>query len=137
VEIFSRLDTINENIRANVIVIDDDRDTVSALSDFLEIKGLKVIGKGYDGLEAVELYKKLKPDIVFLDVMMDNFDGLYALEKIKKIQPDAVVIMVTADLNEKTTNQLSELRASATIYKPYDINEIMSVLHKLYILRLT
>lgn len=136
-EIFSWQEATSGNIRDTAIVIDDDKDTASVLADFLEIKGMKVIGKGYDGLEAVELYKKLRPDIVFLDVMMDNFDGLYALEKIREIQTNAIVIMVTADLSEKTNKRLFELSASAVIYKPYSINEIMNAINKLSILRVT
>lgn len=113
------------------IIIDDDRDTVDVLCEFLQIKGVEIIGKGYDGKEAVDLYKKLKPDVVFLDVMMDGFDGFYALEKIREIQSDAIVVMVTADLTTTTEDRLSELNASAIVYKPYDINEIMQIVNKL------
>lgn len=129
----SHLDSIDNFITA--IVIDDDKDTVSVLSDFLMIKGIKVIGRGYDGLEAVEIYKRLKPDAVFLDVMMETYDGLYALEKIREIHNDALVIMVTADLTSDTHDRLLRLNASAIIYKPYDINEIMHILNKLYTLK--
>ncbi len=117
------------------IVIDDDKDTVSVLSDFLKIKGIKVIGKGYDGLEAVEIYKNLKPDATFLDVMMESYDGLYALEKIREIHPNTIVIMVTADLTNDTHEKLLNLSASAIIYKPYDINQIMHILNKLHTLK--
>jgi two-component system chemotaxis response regulator CheY/two-component system response regulator (stage 0 sporulation protein A) len=113
------------------IVIDDDKDTVDVLCEFLQIKGIEIIGKGYDGKEAVDLYKKLKPDVVFLDVMMDGFDGFCALEKIREIQLDAIVVMVTADLTTTTEDRLSELNASAIVYKPYDINEIMQIVNKL------
>ncbi|MGI0094325.1 MAG: response regulator [Nitrosotalea sp.] len=129
----SHLDSIDNFITA--IVIDDDKDTVSVLSDFLMIKGIKVVGKGYDGLEAVEIYKRLKPDAVFLDVMMETYDGLYALEKIREIQSDALVIMVTADLTNYTHEKLLHLNASAIIYKPYDINQIMHILNKLHTLK--
>lgn len=119
------------------IVIDDDKDTVSVLCDFLQIKGINVIGRGYDGLEAVELYKKLRPDAVFLDVMMEMYDGLYGLEKIREIQSDANVIMVTAGMTKDTHDKLIALDASAIIYKPYNINEIMHILNKLSTLRMT
>src|SRR5487761_2720242 len=98
VKVFSQSHSDGRYSPITAIVIDDDKDTVSVLTDFLQIKGIKVIGKGYDGLEAVEIYNKLKPDAVFLDVMMEMCDGLYALEKIREIHPDALVIMVTADL---------------------------------------
>lgn len=102
---------------------------MNVFSEFLEINGINVIGKGHDGKDAVGLYVKLRPDVVFLDVMMEKFDGLYALEEIKKIDPDANVIMVTADLSEDTYVKMTSLKASAIIFKPYEIDAIMKVLH--------
>ena len=118
------------------IVIDDDKDTVDVFSEYLQLKGIEVIGKGYDGKEAVDIFMKLKPDVVFLDVMMDGHDGFYALEKIKEIQNDATVIMVTADLTKDTQDRLSILNASSIIYKPYDIEEIIQSVNKLVPLRI-
>lgn len=119
----------NEGITA--IVIDDDVDTVEVLAEFLKIKGINVIGKGYDGLEAIMMYMELKPTVVFLDVMMESRDGFYTLEKIRKIHPDAIIILITADVTKSTRKRLEELDASAIIYKPYDINEIIDVTNKL------
>ena len=53
----------------SVLVIDDDRDTVEVFCEYLSIKDIKVLGKGYDGRTAVELYKEHKPDVVLLDVI--------------------------------------------------------------------
>jgi DNA-binding NtrC family response regulator len=135
VKVFSNPHAVSNNDSTTAIVIDDDRDTVSVLSDFLQIKGVKVIGRGYNGLDAVEIYKKLRPDAVFLDVMMEGYDGIYGLEKIKEIHHDAVVIMVTADMTVATYNKLIALDASAIVYKPYDIDEIMRILDKLSTMR--
>jgi two-component system, chemotaxis family, chemotaxis protein CheY len=115
----------HENRGITAIVVDDDIDTVEVLSEFLKIKGINVIGKGYDGLEAIEIYNKLRPDVVFLDVMMEDHDGFYTLEKIRGTQSDAIVILITADMTEDTRKKLRKLDASAIIYKPYDINEVM------------
>ena len=113
------------------IVVDDDQDTVMLLAEFLQIKGIEVIGKGYDGLDAVSLCIKLRPKILFLDVMMPKYDGFYALEKIRETQSDVIIITVTADLTEDTAERLVSLGTSATIYKPYDIDNIMKILDKL------
>ncbi|MGI0009460.1 MAG: response regulator [Nitrosopumilaceae archaeon] len=118
-------------IETTVIVIEDDVDTTELLSEFLEIKGIKVLGKGYDGKEAVELYSKLKPDIVFIDVMMPKYDGFYALEQIRKLDPDAKIIMVTADRTTDTPRILDDLKATALLYKPYEFNDIMAIIEKL------
>lgn len=112
------------------IVVDDDYNTTEIFSELLSLIGINVIGKGYDGNDGVTLYQNLKPNIVFLDVMMDKYDGIYALEEIRKSNPDAIVIMVTADLRSDTENKLSELRASSIIYKPFDIDALIEVIQR-------
>ncbi len=105
---------------ATALVVDDDPDTVEMFSDYLENKGVSVIGKAKDGKEGFELYKKLKPDVIFLDVIMPNYDGFYTLKKIREIDSNAKIIMVTADFSPTTKKKLKELKATDIIYKPYD-----------------
>ncbi len=112
------------------IVVDDDFDTVEVFSEYLELSDINVVGKGYNGKDAVDLYQKLKPDVVFLDVLMPDYDGFYALEKIRKLNPNANVIMVTASLTAQTEDKLKDLNASAIIYKPYDIDNIVETVHR-------
>ncbi len=114
-----------------VVVVDDDYNTVEVFTEFLELKNIKVVGKGFDGNDAVKLYRNLKPDIIFLDVMMPEYDGFYALEKIKEINPNAIVVMVTADLTAETDARLKELKANSIIYKPFDIQQILEIIDKL------
>ena len=115
----------------SVIVVDDDRDTVEVFCEYLSIKDIQVLGRGYDGKSAVELYKEHKPDIVLLDVMMPDFDGFYGLEQIRKFDPNAKIIMVTADLTSDTEKKLVDLRASAMIYKPYEIDSVIETIEKI------
>lgn len=121
---------MEHELSGTAIVIDDDPSTTELLVDFLEIEGMKVIGRGYDGKEAVELYKTLTPDFVFLDIMMPNFGGFYAFEKIKSINPDAKVIMITADLTAETADKLDRLKIPY-IYKPHEFEEIVALVKKL------
>jgi two-component system, chemotaxis family, chemotaxis protein CheY len=114
----------------SVIVVDDDRDTVEVFCEYLGIKDIEVLGRGYDGKAAIELFKEHKPDIVLLDVMMPDYDGFYGLEQIRKIDPNAKVIMVTADLTSDTEKKLVELKASAMIYKPYEIDSVIETIEK-------
>ncbi len=115
-----------------VIVVDDDVDTVEVFCEYLEIKDITVLGRGYSGKTAVELYERFMPDIALLDVMMPEYDGFYGLENIKKINPNAKVIMVTADLTYDTEKQLKALNASAVIYKPYEIDSVIDTIHKVH-----
>ncbi|MDG7049720.1 MAG: response regulator [Nitrososphaerota archaeon] len=115
-----------------VIVVDDDVDTVEVFCEYLEIKDITVLGRGYNGKTAVELYEKYRPDIALLDVMMPEYDGFFGLENIKSINPDAKVIMVTADLTFDTEKKLKDLNASAVIYKPYEIDSVVDTINKVY-----
>lgn len=106
------------------IIIDDDLNTVIMLNDLLEFIGLDVVGQGFDGNESAKLYKSLKPDVVFTDIMMPIADGFVGIEKIKAFDPNAKIIVLTADLTQETSERLEKLEVSATIYKPFNINEI-------------
>ena len=100
-----------------VIVVDDDVDTVEVFCEYLGIKGVEVLGRGYNGREAVQLYKEKNPDIVLCDVMMPEFDGFYALDQIRQINPNSKIIMVTADLTSDTEKKLHEKKVSGILYK--------------------
>ncbi len=113
------------------IVIDDDVDTVEVFCEYLELKNIQVLGKGYNGKEAVELYKKYSPDVVFLDLMMPQYDGMYALENIRKIDPTAKIIVITADTKYETGEKLDTLRPTAVFIKPFNIDKIILALSKI------
>lgn len=117
--------------RIKALAVDDNPDILTLFVELLQLKNFTVIGKGQNGQEAVELYRTLKPDITFLDVVMPNGDGIYALEKIREINPAAIVVMVTSDLAATTAERLEQLRASAVIHKPFDINDIVNVVKDL------
>jgi len=115
----------------SALVVDDNQDVLSLFIELLTLKNFKVVGRAHSGKEAVELFKNLKPDITFLDVVMQDGDGVYALEHIRESNPDAIVIMVTSDLAPTTAERLEQLRASAIVYKPFDINDIVKIVRGL------
>ena len=112
-----------------VIVVDDDPDTVEIFSEYLSMKGVDVVGTGYNGKEAVELFQKHRPDVVFLDCMMPEYDGFYALGNIQQIDPSSKTIMVTGDLTQKTKLLFEKMRVSGVIFKPYEIDDVIKVLN--------
>lgn len=106
------------------VVIDDDHDTARIFSEFLNENGFHVLGVGYSGKIAVELYLKNKPDVLFLDMMMSDGSGFYAIKKIIESDPSAKIIAVTADIRSSTTEKLTEL-GIPIVHKPFDITDIM------------
>ena len=113
----------------SVILVDDNLDMVEKLADMLGEFGIEVLDIAINGKDAVELYQKDYPDVVLTDMQMPEYDGIYALENIRKIDTDAKVIMVTADLREESEEAFLENNASAVVYKPYDLNQIIKTIH--------
>ncbi|MBC8516011.1 MAG: response regulator [Nitrosopumilus sp.] len=111
------------------IVADDDQPNLELLSELLEVNNIKIIDKVQNGKEAVLSFQKLKPDVVFLDIMMPEFDGLYALEEIRKIDPSSIVIMITADTSDETSDRLDKLQPTAIVHKPYEMNSVIHFLN--------
>lgn len=118
--------------KITAIIVDDDVDITDVFSQYLELHEIKVLGIGHNGRSAYELYTRLKPDVVFLDVMMPEYDGIYGLEKIRQFDINAKVVMVTANVSDMVAKKLIELGAYWIIYKPYEISEILTVLDKIF-----
>ncbi|AFS82966.1 response regulator transcription factor [Candidatus Nitrosopumilus sediminis] len=105
----------------NCIVIDDDQYILGMFCDFLDVLKIDVLATGSNGKDAVELYEKHAPDIVFTDLAMPEYDGVYAVENIKDKNPNAKIIVVTANSNDCKTD-LFELINIPVISKPFSMN---------------
>ena len=93
-----------------VVIVDDQKDVVNMLSEFMEFSNpdVKVVGTGTNGKEAVQLYEDIKPDVIFLDINMPQYSGLYAIENIQKINPAAKIVVISNSLSYDTMKQLEE-----------------------------
>ena len=108
------------------ILVDDDKDSLQLMTQFLRIKGIDVVGEAKDGKEGVELYKELKPDVIVTDMKMPQFDGAYVIKEIKKFDPKAKIIVVTAYQEYK----FDKSAVFATLIKPYKIEELLNKINK-------
>ena len=111
----------------NCLIVDDDVQITELFSELLSILGLNIVGIGHNGVEAIELFSKHKPDILFLDVEMPKLNGIEALKEIKKIDHSANVVIVTGNTSGDCEKRLQENGATAIIYKPFDIQKIKQV----------
>ena len=110
-----------------VLVVDDDETILNTFVDLLESFNIKVVGTATNGKQAVEQYTLLRPDVVFLDIMMPEYDGHYGLEQIRKLDSNSNVVMVTGAGNEEI-EKLDRLNPSAIVHKPYQMCTILHVL---------
>jgi len=113
----------------NCIVIDDDKAIVRLVCDVLSTIGVDILATGNDGNEAVDIYKKHHPDLVFTDLNMPKYDGFYAITKIKEMNPDAKIIVITADATATKNDLLSSFDVKILI-KPFKMEEIKQIIEE-------
>ncbi|MCL6635648.1 MAG: response regulator [Peptococcaceae bacterium] len=110
------------------ILIVDDQAGVRYLLDILVREAGHRAHTAQNGLEAVELARTVRPDLVFMDVRMPLMGGLEALGKIKALIPETDVIIMTAFGSEETISQAMQEGALCCIAKPFDVDEIKEIL---------
>ncbi len=113
----------------SVLIIDDNVDIVDSMVEGMDMFGIKVVGKAYDGLEGIEQFKKLNPDVVLLDIMMPDYDGFYLLDKIYGINPQAKVIVISGDIKEETREKLKTYELLGSFSKPVKFAELSKVIN--------
>lgn len=108
---------------SRVLIVDDEVEITEFLSNFL--KRFKITTEmANDGLKAIEVFKKFKPDWVFLDIRMPAMDGFEFLAKIKVIDPKVKVIMITGREDKQSQEKAKQLGALDYIVKPLDLEEL-------------
>ena len=104
--------------KKNILVVDDDDMNANILKDRLEHEGFDV-KRAKDGVEGIQFYKELKPDLILLDHVMPNADGLEVLKTIRGDVNDQTtpILMYTALGQEDVEKKALELGASSFFVK--------------------
>jgi two-component system chemotaxis response regulator CheY len=130
-----------EGVRADgvafkVLVVDDSMFVAKQIGQILTSEGYDVVATAADGLDGVEKYKELCPnvDLVTMDITMPKMDGITALEQIMAFDKNAKVVMISALGKEELVKKALLLGAKNYIVKPLDrkkvLERIASVLGK-------
>lgn len=113
----------------SVVIVDDNDIMRSLLRGMLRAeKEFEVIGEARNGETAVELVKRLKPQIVCMDVMMPIMTGIDALREIHMEFPDIAVVMITGNASAENVQESIENGAAAFIVKPFNAAKVIKTL---------
>ena len=112
----------------NIMIADDSNAIRLVLKDILLIGDHTVMGEAKDGAEAVELFSKVNPDLLLLDLAMPKKDGLTVVREIITQNPTAKIILITASDDQKIIQQCLDSGAISFISKPFDFNNVLKVI---------
>ena len=115
---------------ARVLVVDDAAFMRKMVTDALTKGGHEVVGEAGNGLEAIDRYQELKPDLTTLDITMPEKDGLEALREIVALDPNAKVIMCSALGQESKVLEAVKSGAKDFVVKPFQPERILDAAAK-------
>ena len=110
---------------ASVLLVDDLAFIKLVQKEVIEANGHQIIGDAKDGLEAIEQFKRLHPDIIIMDITMPKMDGITALEHIMNFDKNAKVIMISALGKQDLVKKSLLLGAKNYIVKPLDRKKVL------------
>ena len=119
------------NTPYKLLIIDDNKEILTTLTDFLSKKKYEVVSAsdGLDGLKLLEAEKQ-EFDLIITDLVMPNISGVGLISIIKKKFPDLPVIAMTG-WGEHPETLATEAQANRVLEKPFDLSELETVIREL------
>lgn len=115
-----------------VLIADDSKLMRRILARILSSAGYAVAAEAKNGVEAVSLYQKFKPDIVTMDIVMPGLDGLQALKVIKALDPNARVVMVSSIGQQDVIMEAIRAGAKDFLIKPFRRSQVLKTFTRIF-----
>jgi len=116
--------------RLTIMIVDDNDMMRSILRGMLRGEQYDVVGEARNGVAAVEMAERMKPDIICMDVLMPELDGIHAMSQIKAQRPETAFVMITGNADPETVQQSIENGAAGFIVKPFNAARVLDTLEK-------
>jgi DNA-binding NarL/FixJ family response regulator len=114
------------------ILVSDDGDSVrDIIGIFLEHAGFEVCGEAADGVEAIEQAKKLKPDLIVLDLVMPRMNGAEAASILSQTMPDVPIVLLTLYQNMLGSALIAAVGVKAVLDKTEGLDKLVACVRSL------
>ena len=111
-----------------VLLVDDHPLFLDGLKNLLTSRGVQVVGSAHDGLEALDMARALRPEVILLDIHMPQLDGLAALRLIKAELPEIRIVMLTMSTEDEDLFEAIKCGACGYLLKTQDTDEFFVLL---------
>lgn len=118
-------------MKGRVLIADDASFMRQMIRDIIEPEGFEIVAEAGDGIEAVEQYESVQPDIVTMDIVMPKRSGIDAVKGILELDPDACVVMCSALGQESLVMEALQAGAKDFIVKPFKPEAVLETMGKL------
>jgi two-component system chemotaxis response regulator CheY len=108
-----------------VLICDDAIFMRTMVGDILTQAGYDVVGEAETGLQAVERFRELRPDLVTMDIVMPDMGGIDAVREIVKLDPEAKVLMCSAMGQQALVVEAIQAGAKDFVVKPFQPSRVL------------
>jgi two-component system, chemotaxis family, chemotaxis protein CheY len=119
---------VNENKKVSVLAVDDSKTMLAMISAQLRGSDFEVVATARSGLEALEKYQQIKPQLVLLDIVMPEITGIDTLERLLQADTGARVVMVSSVGTEDTVRDCLKKGAKSFLQKPLQKASMLKIL---------
>jgi DNA-binding NarL/FixJ family response regulator len=113
-----------------ILIADDSANVRYVIREFLkDVPNLEICGEAVNGLDAIEKAKKLKPNLVLLDLSMPEMNGIEVASILKKTMPDVLIVLFTMYSNNIGKALVSTIGVDAVLTKPDGMRQIVDTVN--------
>ncbi len=113
-----------------ILIVDDAAFMRMMIKNIVTKNGYEVVGEAENVHEAVDLYQRLKPDLVTMDITMPEMSGIDGVRAIRSIDPDANIIMCSAMGQQAMVMEAIQAGAKDFIVKPFQQDRILQAIER-------
>ena len=125
---------MSQNFKKRILIVDDAKFTRNILKKIInKTEYSEVIGEAANGNEAIDLYIKLKPDLVTMDLVMPEKGGIETIEDLLRIDKSALIVVVSALGQEALVLEAAKKGAKDFIQKPFKDEQFLDVMERILI----
>jgi two-component system, chemotaxis family, chemotaxis protein CheY len=114
-----------------LMIVDDSNIMRRRIERSNNFEELELVGTAANGLEAIELFRKMDPDVVTMDLTMPQMDGIECIENIVKIKPAVRILVISALADKATAVEAMEKGANGFLNKPFTDRQLNEAIAEL------
>jgi two-component system, chemotaxis family, chemotaxis protein CheY len=129
---------MNASLNANgarramkLMIVDDSNIMRRRIERSQQFEELELVGTACNGLEAIEMFRKMDPDVVTMDLTMPQMDGIECIENIVKIKPAVRILVISALADKATAVEAMEKGANGFLNKPFTDRQLNEAIAEL------
>jgi CheY-like chemotaxis protein len=117
----------DETKKLTAMVVEDEVSANEMLSSTFK-SFFSDVTSAFDGQQALDLAKKNKPDIIFVDIVMPGMDGIELSRRLREMNPNQIIIVISASNDIQKISESIEVGVNSFIQKPIDTKKIIELL---------